>query len=194
MIAFVLGNGVSRLQFDIEYLRSKGKVYACNAVYRTHVVDVLVATDKPIATEIQNSGYSKKHRFYTRRPLPEKGALNLDKDIFGFSSGPIAAGLAAQDNMKRIYLLGFDLGANTNGKFNNVFADTQFYKPSHAEQTYSGNWVRQLCTVMNNNPHVEFFRVFGETTHKFQELENVKNLKNIDSDSFQIRINTGKDL
>ena len=194
MVAFVLGNGVSRQAFDIDYLKRRGAVFACNAVYRTHTVDVLVATDLPIATEIQKSGYSKSNEFYTRRPLPELGARSLPKEIFGFSSGPIAAGLAARKNHRRIYLLGFDMGPTVEGKFNNIYADTQFYKPSHAPQTYTGNWIKQLSQVMNERPQVEFFRVCGETTQMSEELENVKNLKNIDSDTFQIRINTGKDL
>ena len=194
MIAFVLGNGKSRLAHDIEYLKRRGKVYGCNAIYRTHDVDVLVATDLPIATEIQNSNYSKDKIFYTRRPMPETGARSLPKEIFGFSSGPIAASIAARDRIKKIYLLGFDMGPDSNGQFNNVFADTQFYKPSHAPQTYTGNWVRQLLQVVDSNPQSMFVRVVGETTHHLEEFEKLNNFESIDSESFQIRINTGKDL
>jgi hypothetical protein len=47
----------------------------------------------------------------------------------GFSSGPNAVGLACRDGYETIYMLGFDLGT-TNGEFNNVYADTEFYKKS----------------------------------------------------------------
>ena len=194
MVAFVLGNGLSRLDYDIEYLKRRGKVYACNAVFRTHEVDVLVATDLPIATEIQNTGYSKKNRFYTRRPLPEKGALSVPKEVFGFSSGPIAVKLSVLDGNNQIYLLGFDMGPKADGKFNNVYADTQYYKPSYAPQTYAGNCTRQLCSVINESNHVKFFRVHGETTENLSDFDTVLNLNKIDSETFKLRLNTGKDL
>ena len=44
-IAFVLGNGESRKGIDIDDLKQKGTVYACNAVYRTHKPHWLVAVD-----------------------------------------------------------------------------------------------------------------------------------------------------
>jgi hypothetical protein len=68
-IAFVIGNGVSRQAVNLELLCSLGKIYGCNALYRDFTPDVLVATDKPIATEIQNSGYPIKNKFYTHKNL-----------------------------------------------------------------------------------------------------------------------------
>jgi hypothetical protein len=64
--AFVLGNGVSRRGIDLEQLRLYGKIYGCNALYREFTPDVLVATDRPIATAIQESGYAQHNEFYTR--------------------------------------------------------------------------------------------------------------------------------
>jgi hypothetical protein len=63
MRSFVLGNGTSRLNINPQELQRYGKIYGCNALYRDFLPDVLVATDKPIATEIQNSGYSIKNKF-----------------------------------------------------------------------------------------------------------------------------------
>ena len=68
--AFVLGNGVSRLAIDLNQLKTCGKIYGCNALYREFTPDVLISTDKGIAHAIQNSGYAEKHRMYTRKPLP----------------------------------------------------------------------------------------------------------------------------
>ena len=47
-IAFVLGNGTSREGIDLEEISKIGKVYACNAVYRTFAPDYLVAVDVKI--------------------------------------------------------------------------------------------------------------------------------------------------
>jgi len=194
MIAFVLGNGISRQSISVESLNQVGNVYGCNAIYRTDTVTVLVAADAQIAKEIQQSGYSKNNRFYTRRPFPQSGAREIPKLYFGYSSGPIAAGIACDDSNRKIYLLGFDLGPNTEGQFNNIYAGTTYYKPVGALPTYTGNWVKQLSTVISNNPSVDFVRVVGETTHQIQEFDTLANLSHIPLDTFVKRINMQKDL
>ena len=105
MAAFVLGNGVSRKHIDVDTLLKLGTVYGCNALYRTHTPHVLVATDRPISTLIQESGYSSKNKFYTRRPIDGLGALAVPKKYFGFSSGPIATGIAGIAGHRNIYML-----------------------------------------------------------------------------------------
>lgn len=194
MTAFVLGNGLSRSNIDIDYLLKLGDVYGCNALYRTHVVTALVATDMPIARVIQESGYSKRYRFYTRRPLANLGGQKVPQEYFGFSSGPIAISLAAKDKHYRIYLLGFDLGPNGEGKFNNIYAGTEHYKPQGAAATFTGNWVKQVIKVANDFPHCEFVRVMGDTTAEVPEFRGLKNFSFITLDEFQSRINTPKDL
>jgi hypothetical protein len=195
MAAFVLGNGVSRASIDVDRLIELGPVYGCNALYRTHAVTALVATDRPIAEEIQASGYSLQHRFYTRRPLPNTGAQAVPRPYFGFSSGPIALALAAAENAGgRIYLLGFDLGPTESGRFNNLFADTEYYKKSEAGPTFTGNWIRQMITVMRDHPDRQFLRVYGSTTAVITEFESVRNLERVEISEFQRRINTSKDL
>ena len=175
-VAFVLGNGVSRKEVDLPTLKTHGKIYGCNALYRDFVPDVLVATDTPISEAIQNSGYSMKHCFYTRRPLAGVGALSIPEEFWGYSSGPAAARIAAEDGNLLIYLLGFDLGPSESGKFNNVYADTEFYKKSNAVPTYTGNWVNQLTETSKKFKQVQFVRVVGPTTSAIKNLENLPNL------------------
>jgi len=194
MAAFVLGNGVSRRDIDVNYLISLGNVYGCNALYRTHTPTALVATDHPIAREIQESGYSSKQRFYTRRPLPNYGAQVVPKPYFGFSSGPIAVAVAAADKNPEIYLLGFDLGANQHGKFNNLYASTQHYKPENSTPTYTGNWIKQLIRVMQDFSGQQFTRVLGPTTADVAEFKEVKNYSTLPLELFLERINNKKDL
>jgi hypothetical protein len=81
-IAFVLGNGISRLDIPLPVMQQQGKIYGCNALYRDFVPDVLVSTDRAIATHIQESGYAKTHRFHTRRPLPDSGARPVPSQYF----------------------------------------------------------------------------------------------------------------
>lgn len=192
--AFVLGNGISRREISLTQLQKLGPIYGCNALYREFVPDVLVATDRPIAAAIQESGYAKANRFYTRRPLPDLGAYMVPHDYYGYSSGPIAVALAARDHHSRIYLLGFDLGPTQSQGFNNIYAGTEFYKAVNSTPTYTGNWIKQMCRVMRDHAHTRFYRVRGETSAHIAELDAISNLSNMDLLAFLDRINTQKDL
>ena len=193
-IAFVLGNGISRQDVDPVSLRPYGKIYGCNALYRQFTPDVLVSTDAPISQRIQAEGYSQKNTMYTRKPFPSLGAQRIPQDYFGFSSGPAAVGIAALNKHKKIYMVGFDMGPNQFGKFNNVYADTEFYKKSSAVPTYSGNWVRQLLSIMKQFDKVEFVRIVGETTAGIPDLLGAKNLAHMNMGEFLARINNTKEL
>ena len=192
--AFVLGNGVSRLSVDLNQLKPHGRIYGCNALYREFVPDVLISTDKAIAHTIQNSGYAEKHLMYTRKPLPGLGARSVPQSYFGYSSGPIAVGVAAMDQHLAVYLVGFDMGPNTNNRFNNVYADTEFYRKSSSLPTYTGNWVRQIVTICRDFPKISFHRVMGDTTAAIPEFSNVDNLRHMPMADFLDRINNTKDL
>ncbi len=192
--AFVLGNGVSRQIIEPAKLQSFGAVYGCNAIYREFTPDVLVSTDTPISERIQNEGYSQKHIRYTRKPLPALGARRLPQTYFGFSSGPAAVGQACIDKNRVIYMIGFDMGPNRNGRFNNIYADTEFYKKSSATPTYSGNWVRQIQTIADDFPKVSFFRIVGSTTADIPDLRSIKNLAHMPMEDFLNRINNTKEL
>lgn len=194
MTAFVLGNGRSRAPINVNQLLNLGSVYGCNALYRSHSPTALVATDKAIAEEIQKSGYAQKNKFYTRRPIPGLGALEVPKQYFGFSSGPLAAGIAALDRHSEIYLLGFDMGPNELGKFNNLYADTPYYKRSHDPPTYTGNWSRQIQRICQDFPKIKFIRVHGSTTADIAEFKNISNLEKMLFADFVERINKPKDL
>ena len=192
--AFVLGNGISRKDIDLHQLKKNGKIYGCNALYREFTPDVLIATDRPISEAIQNSGYALQNRFYTRRPLPNLGAQKLTEKYHGFSSGPNAVGQAALDANTQIYLLGFDMGPTKNNQFNNIYADTEFYKTSAHPPTFTGNWIKQLREIAEDFPQTQFYRVCGPTTARLSELESIKNLHHLDLALFLDRINNGKDL
>jgi hypothetical protein len=194
MAAFVLGNGVSRKHIDVNTLLKLGTVYGCNALYRTHTPHVLVATDQPISTQIQESGYSARNKFYTRRPINSLGAHKVPQSYFGFSSGPIATGIAAGDGHKTIYLLGFDMGPAANGLFNNVYADTEFYKQTLAKPTFTGNWVKQLVSVTKDFPNQQFVRVCGDTTAVIPDLQALSNMKSIPIAEFVALLQSPKNL
>ena len=64
-IAFVLGNGESRRGIDINDLKEKGTVYACNAVYRTHRPHFLIAVDPKMILEIGETDYMLNNKVWS---------------------------------------------------------------------------------------------------------------------------------
>lgn len=191
-VAFVLGNGISRQQIDLNALRTYGKIYGCNALYRDFVPDVLVSTDTPISEAIQNSGYANTNCMYTRKPIHGMGAQYIPQPYFGYSSGPIALALAADEDHTMIYIIGFDMGPASNGRFNNVYADTEFYKKSSSTPTYTGNWAKQMASVIKEHRRKNFVRVAGPTTAQVQEFKNLSNLTQISVEEFKNNIVSGR--
>jgi hypothetical protein len=187
--AFVLGNGISRRGLDLTTLKLHGKIYACNGIYREFVPNVLVATDRPISTAIQESGYALKNPFYTRRPVDGLGANTVPKPYFGFSSGPIAVALAAEHGASKIYMLGFDMGPIKNNQINNIYAGTEFYKPQTSVPTFTGNWIKQLTQITKDFPDCEFVRVHGPTTAAITQFDSIKNFKKMDLSGFSLSFN-----
>ena len=186
---FILGNGCSRLVVDLNKLMDIGTVYGCNGLYRDFTPHCLVATDRPIAEEIQNSGYALKNRFHTRKPILELGGKTLQKEYKGYSSGPNAAGLALVDGHSDIYLIGMDLGT-TNGMFNNIYAGSQFYKKELDPPTFAGNWVRQITELCEKFENRQFYRVEGKESAYIKTFNNIPNMRILAMDKFLEMVNT----
>jgi len=193
-VAFVLGNGVSRRNISLPLLKTHGQIYGCNALYREFAPDALIATDKPIAEQIQKTGYALSNKFYTRKPIAGQGGHPVPQQYYGYSSGPIAAAIACQDGARVIYLLGFDMGPDVDNQFNNIYANTEFYKRAGAPPTFAGNWIKQLAKIVTDYPLNKFYRITGPTTAKISELEVLQNLQHYPLDTFVDRINNQKDL
>ena len=183
-MAFVLGNGRSRSSINLPALQPHGMIYGCNALYREFEPNVLVAADRAISEQIQHSGYSQRHKFYTRKPIAGLGAVRIPQEYWGFSSGQIAVALACIDRHKTVYMLGFDLGS-TNAKFNNVYADTEFYKRSSDRPTYAGNWIAQIKRIAKDYSDCSLIRVMGMESAVVGEFDKCSNIKSINITEFQ---------
>ena len=149
-VAFVLGNGQSRKGIDLNNLKEKGTVFACNAVYRTHQPHWLVAVDPKMMLEIAETDYVVHNKVYSNYNRQyEKHQKLLDhvtwsKPSLGWSSGPTALRLACEQGFKEIYTLGFDyqgLAVDSNKNrfhLNNIYGDTRNYKKNNDEATFYG--------------------------------------------------------
>jgi hypothetical protein len=190
--AFVLGNGTSRSSIDPKLLRAHGKIYGCNALYRTFAPDYLVAVDVKMVLEISKAGYQHRNPVWTN---PNKSYqrienLNYFHPSKGWSSGPTALWLSSQHKYERIFILGFDYkGLNEGAKFNNLYADTVNYKKSTDGATFFGNWLRQTASVIKENPQIRFYRVITSDNYCPEELNKFNNLKTIFVDDFKKMFN-----
>lgn len=185
--AFVLGNGTSRQFISPENLKEYGKVYGCNALYRTFAPDYLVAVDVKMILEINKAGYQNKNEVWTN---PNKSYSKMQNFNFfnpskGWSSGPTALWLASQHNYEKIFILGFDYkGLQEGKKLNNIYADTANYKKSTDGATFFGNWLRQTTNVVKENPQITYYRVIQPDNYQPEELNKFSNFKNIYIDDF----------
>ena len=181
-IAFVLGNGRSRLNADLNVLKNYGTIYGCNALYREFEPDHLIAVDVKMINEIIASGYHKTHSVWTNpnKGVSTKSNVNFFSPHKGWSSGPTALWFAAQQNYKKIYILGFDY-QGLGGKFNNVYADTFNYKKSTDAATFHGNWLSQTDKVVKEFKHIKFYRVVEDSNAFIPDLlsTNNQNLQHI---------------
>ena len=162
-LAFVLGNGTSRLTVDATKLKDFGYVYGCNAIYREMEPHVVVAVDVKMVNEIIQSGYHRTNAVWTN---PNKGVITKHHINFfsphkGWSSGPTALWFACTQGHTEIYVFGFDY-QGLSGKFNNVYADTFNYKKSSDAATFFGNWLSQTEKVIKEFKNVKFFRIIEE--------------------------------
>ena len=187
-IAFVLGNGVSRKSILPEELQKHGKVYGCNALYRTFSPDYLIAVDVKMILEISRSGYQNTNHVWTNhnKAYSEIKNINYFQPSKGWSSGPTALWLAAEHEYKDIYILGFDFQGLDNGsKFNNLYADTKNYKKSNEAATFYGNWLRQTKQVIRDNKKTNFYRVIAPDNYQPIELNNFDNFNTLELEDFK---------
>jgi len=188
--AFILGNGTSRLQLDCRSLLKHGYVYGCNRIYQDLSPDILVSTDKNIAHEIQESGYSLKNIHYTRKQniIKNSGAKELPDDIQGMSSGPACLGLACKSNQNYIFMIGMDL-KGINNKINNMYAGTKFYKSKDELATPYSNWQEHILFLMQKNINKNFFHVNPLDNFTPDKWKQLTNFETMSLESFKQMIN-----
>ena len=191
--AFVLGNGQSRKGIDIDDLKAKGTVFACNAVYRTHRPDFLIAVDPKMILEIAETDYMAHNKVWSNfNAQYNKHQKILDhcnwfKPSLGWSSGPTALRMACDHGFKEIYILGFDYRGHQDGKrftLNNMFGDTRNYKRNKDEATFYGNWMNQTKRCLQDYKDVKFHRVIPDGWFKPKDLEWAENLDHPTTEQF----------
>ncbi len=141
---FCIGNGKSRENIDLHYLKKKGIIYGSNGLYRDFTSDILVTCDPMMLEEIIESGYSKENKVYTTeygygnflekvpsgygygKALREGHKVSLVpfEKIYPVNSGWVSIRLAYHLHPEeQIYMIGFDLF----GDRKNIYDNTRNY-------------------------------------------------------------------
>ena len=183
--ALVIGNGRSRLQFDLQELKKSFTTYGCNALYRDFIPDYLVSMDEKMVDEIIRNNAHKQCKFYTQHMNHYSTLITMGEPINFIrshpstpDSGTAAIELACKDH-DVIVLLGFDYH---NGEHNNVYAGTHNYMPNNyaVPFTQDANWKSALHNLIRQWPKKTFVRITDEPN-----LTNLPNYSHMSLESFK---------
>ena len=193
---FVLGNGTSRLRFDLEKLREHGFIYGCNAIYRDFIPDKLFAVDTAMIKEFHMNKVFEK----TEICIPigkfkscsdySGGMTALDGHRRkGTGCGFTALNNAIADGFENIYMIGFDLHPKDERPyqyFNNVYANSLNYKGDRDSPPNSARYIPKLVDLAYANKHVKFIRAYDIETGYIpdewinKKLDNIIHISNIE--------------
>ena len=162
--AVIIGNGPSRLEFDMRAVfEHRGgllgattvQTYGCNALYRDYTPDFLIARGNNIIDELASSDYVNNNIVYTSSidvlRYPDKFYL-IPVDPYT-DAGTTAAYIAAFDGHKTIFLLGFD-NQDSPGFNYNVYSGTAGYDSNTT--TSDQKWIADRVMLINTYNDVDF--------------------------------------
>ena len=192
-VAFVVGNGTSRKSINLNQLKKYGKFYGCNALYRDHTPDYLVAVDVKMILEINQSKWQMEHEVWTNpnKQFHTFQGFHYFQPSKGWSSGPTALWLASTHAHDTIYMLGMDFhgSMDTQGnrsKVNNLYAGTHNYKRQGEAATYFGNWERQTASTCDAHQGKRYIRIVADDDDFIpKQLKKCTNLSHIKVSEFK---------
>jgi len=121
---FLIGNGKSRENFDLERLRGIGTIIGCNAIYREFTPDLLIAIDSKMLREIKDAEYKGKTLIPSNRSVAVPNAIKWKTDKYN-TSGCFAMKLVSQVmEPTKCYMLGMD------GYPGNLYDGSKNYAPN----------------------------------------------------------------
>jgi hypothetical protein len=191
-VAFIIGNGKSRDNFDLTKLKGHGTVFGCNALYRDFpdhsLPDYLVAIDQAITEEIQSSKFPKDRfivpPFEEQFEDPEYNPYNR----FRSNAGVNAMLEAIKMKYDVLYCLGFDfMLRNPKRSLGNMYDGTNAYGiETRSRYTDNLNRVKYMQFLARKYNRVKFKFVVPRYGNKdeYHNL-NAKNVFGVFYDSFE---------
>ena len=155
--AYVIGNGPSRKDFDLNTLKGSGQVYGCNALYRDFMPDFLFSVDRFMSVKIVQDKVYEQCICYAPNieVMRSKEKLHLIPNNPNWISGSAAMHTACVHGHKNVYRIGFDFREFGKNKLNNIYQDTENYGPRHGEDIFEA-WLYQFRSLCKRRPYVNF--------------------------------------
>ena len=179
MIAFIIGNGVSRKPIDLHQLKNEGTIFGCNALYRDFPdYDYLISIDNEIIDEVTVE--AKDERLIIP---PEAERWELNGSGKRSNAGMNAMLEAIRRNHKKLYCLGFDFLVRGDISTDNIYKNSFAYGPlTHASQSDNFNRTKYLEWFAGQNKTTSFTFVLPSNT-KYYSL-NAPNITGITVEKF----------
>jgi len=191
--AFVIGNGPSRLKYNLELLngqhggaggiKSVGQSYGCNMLFKDFSPTFLICSNQEICDEIAKTNYCEDNIVYSIRKCIVKhpGLFHLYPHWQNMFAGPAAVRLACADGHKRIFMLGFDF---YNESTKHLYPEmTKSYKTIDSLDVLNDKLKIQLRNIFDLYDDVEFYHVQPERAnyaeHVIEEWNWCPNVKTI---------------
>ena len=173
-VSFVIGNGESRGEIELETCKKLGLTVGCNAIVRDFHPHIVSAADQRMVEHVQQSNFTGK--IFTRPDwnvkyfvdsfpdLPYQGDQREDNP-WHWNSGPHAINIACQSRYSGwfgkptnlCFLLGFDL--KQSDECNNIYKNTDGYDDKVIDPRY---WHYQLNKIFENYKKITFVWVAPE--------------------------------
>jgi len=184
-VVFVIGNGESRKDFDLNLLKDNGITFGCNYLYKDFDLDVLVALDYTVAIDIDKDEVDTtfigdiretKRDFerinnavgYREGNFKIMGITEI-YPFFAHNSGALAIVLASRlPGVRKVYMLGFDFfQPNEIKECNNLYHDNYSPRPPRYEKEWN--------KVFNQVPQgVEVIRVGNKEDDILMKMSKLK--------------------
>lgn len=177
--AYIIGNGPSRKNFDLDLLKGSGQTYGCNALYRDFVPDYLFMVDSKISKAIVDEEVYKRCICYAPSLEVNRypGTLHLIPKNPYWVSGNQAMWTACLHGHQNIYLIGFDFREFGRGELNNIYQNTAFYGERHSDLIFNA-WLSQFRKLIKMRPYCQFTVVHNNPPEYLYHLQTGTDLKN----------------
>lgn len=166
-VAYIIGNGTSRKNFDLNLLKGKGTSFGCNAIYRDWEPDYLVAIDDLIINEIRKSISLKETNITEQRFIVPPWTECYEDPRYSRTQRRSNAGMNAMNEAirfdnKQLICLGFDfMIMDPKQATSNVYEGTNAYGPeTHATYEDSVNRIKYMNWYAHHNNDIQFIFVF----------------------------------
>ena len=154
--AFIIGNGLSRKDFNLNRLVGQGCTFGCNALYRDFTPDYLIAIDDQIIEEITQSDYPM-NRFILPPAEEQYEPAEHNPARPRSNAGMNACFEAIKKDFKTLFLFGFDFILEDEISVKNIYDKTACYGPeTRANYNDNSNRAKYFEYMAKKNPDVNF--------------------------------------